>query len=169
MTAMSTDFSIRPVGAPAPAPVVRPLPEAAHQAVATELPAAKAVGASDAVQTPRNDPIALRDRQSHQAVFDRDAAAMVFQVVDNNTDSVIRQVPDEAQLRRRAYFRLLDQSSELSRRPAHPNWPERPAAVAPPSAEPAPRSPVDWTTQARCERRLEQQRWTFKTSVGMHG
>ena len=34
---MSTDFSIRPVGAPAVTPVVQPSGDAAHKAVATEL------------------------------------------------------------------------------------------------------------------------------------
>src|SRR5438045_1415718 len=116
MAAMSTDFSIRPVGAPAPAPLVRPLHEATQQAVPTELPAAKTVSASDAVQASRNDAIAVQDRLSRQAVFDRGAAEMIFQVIDNQSESVVRQVPDEAQVRRRAYFRQLDQSNELSRR-----------------------------------------------------
>src|SRR4051812_24958392 len=99
MAAMSTDFSIRPVGAPAPAAVVRPLPEATQQAVPTELPAAKAVSANDSVQVSRNDPVTVRERLSRQADFDRDAAEMVFKVVDSETENVVRQVPNEAQLR----------------------------------------------------------------------
>ena len=35
---MSTDFNIKPVGAPVAAPIVQPISEAAHNAVATELP-----------------------------------------------------------------------------------------------------------------------------------
>ena len=113
---MSTDFSIRPVGAPAPAPVVRPLPEATQQAVPTELPSAKTVSASDSVQALRNDPIAARERLSRQADFDRDAAEMVFKVIDSRTEDVVQQVPDDTQLRRRAYFRALDTSSTPTRR-----------------------------------------------------
>jgi hypothetical protein len=33
---------------------------------------------------------------------------MVYQVVDNRTSLVVKQYPDEAILRRRAYFRTLD-------------------------------------------------------------
>src|SRR5206468_3469413 len=98
--AMSTDFSIRPVGAPAPTPVVRPSSEAAHQAVQAQLPAAQSVTATDSVQTPRNDPLATRDRLARQVVFDRDAAEMIYQVIDSRTESVVGQVPEEAMVRR---------------------------------------------------------------------
>jgi uncharacterized FlaG/YvyC family protein len=113
---MSTDFSIRPVGAPAPTPVVRPSSVAVQQAVQTQLPAAQTVTAAAAVDTSRNDPLAERDRLARQAIFDRDAAVMVYQVIDNRTESVVRQVPEEAIVRRRAYFRELDRASEVSRR-----------------------------------------------------
>ena len=45
---MSTDFSIKPVGAPVAAPIIQPISEAAHKAVATELPASQSVTAADA-------------------------------------------------------------------------------------------------------------------------
>ena len=45
---MATDFSIRPVGTPAPSPVVQPSSQAAGNAVATELPASQSVTAADA-------------------------------------------------------------------------------------------------------------------------
>jgi uncharacterized FlaG/YvyC family protein len=35
---------------------------------------------------------------------------MVFQVIDSKTDRVVDQYPDEAILRRRAYFHALDAS-----------------------------------------------------------
>ena len=115
---MSTDFSIRPVGAPAPAPLVRPVSETTQQAVPTELPAAQTVSATDSVQVSRTDAFGVSDQLSHQAVFDRDAAEMVFQVVNSQTQSVVRQVPEEDQVRRRAYSRQLDRASEQSR-PQH--------------------------------------------------
>lgn len=45
---------------------------------------------------------------SNQVVIDRDAAAVVYQVVDNRTSQVVKQFPEEAVLRRRAYFHTLD-------------------------------------------------------------
>ena len=42
---MSTDFNIKPVGAPVAAPIVQHVSEAAQHAVATELPASQSVAA----------------------------------------------------------------------------------------------------------------------------
>ena len=42
---MSTDFNIKPVGAPVAAPIVQHVSEAAQHAVATELPASESVAA----------------------------------------------------------------------------------------------------------------------------
>ena len=106
---MSTDFSIRPVGSPAPSPTIPPVSQAASNAVSTELQASQSVTAADASAAVRNDPIDIvEDFVSHQAYFDRDAAAMVYQVVNDKTEQVVTQYPDEAVLRRRAYFHALD-------------------------------------------------------------
>jgi hypothetical protein len=101
---MSTDFSIKPVGAPAGMPVAQPVNEAANGAVATDLPASQSVTAADAGAgaQPANDYV------SHQMVLDRAAASIVYQVVDDRTGQVVDQYPDEAVLRRRAYFHTLD-------------------------------------------------------------
>ena len=107
---MSTDFSIRPVGAPAPSPVVPPPSKAANEAVTTELPSSQSVTATDASAgaSANNNPPIVNEDLSRQAFFDRAAAAVVFQVVDNRTDQVVKQYPDDAVLRRRAYFHTLD-------------------------------------------------------------
>ncbi len=105
---MSTDFSIRPVGAPAATPVVQPHSDAASNAVATELPASQSVTAVDPGVVVRNDTPAAGDFVSHQAFIDQAAASIVYQVVDNRTQAVVAQYPDEAVLRRRAYFHTLD-------------------------------------------------------------
>jgi hypothetical protein len=105
---MSTDFSIRPVGVPAPTPVVRPSSEAARQAVPAELPPAQSVTAADTRTTLQADPGPAKDDVSRQVFIDRAAGAVVFQVVDSLTNLVVQQFPDEAVLRRRAYFRALD-------------------------------------------------------------
>ncbi len=52
---------------------------------------------------------------SRQVVFDQAAASFVFQVVNERTEAVVNQFPDEAMLRRRAYFHALDLKSEPSR------------------------------------------------------
>jgi|SRR5687768_11038559 hypothetical protein len=105
---MSTDFSIKPVGAPVATPVAPPVSEAANRAVATELPAARAVTAADAGARVRLDVGPSNRSVSHQVVIDRAAASIVYQVVDTRTSLVVRQFPDEAILRRRAYFHALD-------------------------------------------------------------
>jgi uncharacterized FlaG/YvyC family protein len=106
---MSTDFSIRPVGTPVATPVVQAPSEAANNAVATELPASQSVTAVDAGAGARNDTqTAVNDYVSHQAFIDQAAASIVYQIVDNRTNAVVAQYPDEAVLRRRAYFHTLD-------------------------------------------------------------
>jgi len=109
---MSTDFSIRPVGAPAPSPVVQPASQAASNAVATELPASQSVTAADAGTGARNDAQLVNYDIAHQAFYDREAGSMVYQAVDQKTDEVVEQFPDEAVLRRRAYFHALDMSKD---------------------------------------------------------
>jgi hypothetical protein len=112
---MSTDFSIRPVGTPAATPVVQS--PAASNAVATELPASQSVTVVDASIAVRNDSPAQNESISHQAFMDRAAASIVFQVVDERTGSVVEQYPDEAVLRRRAYFHALDLTKDTPPRP----------------------------------------------------
>ena len=113
---MSTDFSIKPVGAPVAAPIVQPIREAAKQAVKTELPASSTVTATDAGLAVRYDSNAVSRSRSNQVVIDREAASIVYQVVDNRTSQVVKQFPEEAVLRRRAYFRSLELSKEAPTR-----------------------------------------------------
>ena len=123
---MSTDFNIKPVGAPVAAPIVQPKSEAAHHAVATELPASQSVVASDAsarasidsdvVQVSISNASISNASVSNQVVIDRDAATIVYQVVDNRTSQVVKQFPEEAVLRRRAYFHTLDLTKDAPQR-----------------------------------------------------
>lgn len=114
---MSTDFSIRPVGVPAPTPVMRPSSEAARQAVPAELPPTQSVVATDTRTALQADPGPLKDDVSRQVFVDHAAAAIVYQEVDSLTNLVVQQYPDEAVLRRRAYFRALDQTRNTATRP----------------------------------------------------
>ena len=118
---MSTDFNIKPVGAPVAAPIVHPISEAAQNAVATELPASQSVVASDAGVRTNLDSDAVHvsissATVSNQVVIDREAASIVYQVVDNRTSLVVKQFPEEAVLRRRAYFHALDLTKEAPTR-----------------------------------------------------
>ena len=114
---MSTDFSIRPVGAPAATLIVHPISEAADKAIATELPASQSVTVADASAGARNDSLASSEFVSRQAFIDQAAASIVYQVVDNRTNLVVQQFPDEAVLRRRAYFHTLDLAKAVLPRP----------------------------------------------------
>jgi hypothetical protein len=108
---MSLDFSIKPVGAPVATPMVQPSP-AADEAVATDLPAHQSVVAADASPRVRNDTQNAGGDTSNNVILDRDAASVVYQVVDNRTSLVVKQFPDQGVLRRRAYARALEQARE---------------------------------------------------------
>ncbi|MET3908854.1 hypothetical protein ABID59_003200 [Bradyrhizobium sp. S3.3.6] len=112
---MSTDFSIRPVGIPVAALPIATSSAAANDAVRTDLPASQTVSASDAGAAARND--LYSQNVSRQVVFNQAAASFVFQVVNEKTDQVVEQFPDEAMLRRRAYFHALDLSKADAERP----------------------------------------------------
>ncbi|KRQ13582.1 MULTISPECIES: hypothetical protein [Bradyrhizobium] len=111
---MSTDFSIRPVGIPAPVQFVTTSNSAANDAVQTDLPLSQTVAASD-TSAPASNDLQSNANISRQVVFDQAAASMVFQVVNEKTEAVVTQFPDEAILRRRAYFHALDLKSEPTR------------------------------------------------------
>ena len=106
---MSMDFSIRPVGAPVATPVIRPQPDAAMNAVQTELPAPKTPTPPDAAVAVSGNPQASDDR-SRDIVIDRAAGQIVYRVIDNRTSQVLSQYPDEARLRARAYLRSLNEA-----------------------------------------------------------
>lgn len=104
---MGVDFNIKPVGGSV-ATYVEPAPGAAKAAVRTQLPPHKTVIAPTAVMTSLNNPQADDERLSRQVIIDRAAAEVVYRVVDNRTALVVRQFPDEARLRARAYLRAVE-------------------------------------------------------------
>ncbi len=105
---MGTDFNIKPFGGSAAATVIEPSQSGAKAAVQTELPAHKPVTALDDALGARNNPQAENDRLLRQTILDRAAGEIVYRVVDNRTALVVRQFPDEARLRARAYMRVMD-------------------------------------------------------------
>jgi hypothetical protein len=89
--------------------------------VATELPASQSVAAVDAGARASTDSAAVRisisnASVSNQVVIDRDARAVVYQVIDTRTSQVVKQFPEEAVLRRRAYFHTLDLTKDAPQR-----------------------------------------------------
>jgi hypothetical protein len=114
---MSTDFSIKPVGAPVVTTIVPSASDAARSGVATQLPPSQSVTAPEANTASRNDLPNPNEFLSHNAFFDTAAASIVFQSVNGLTGQVVNQFPDEATLRRRAYFHSLDLAKEGSTRP----------------------------------------------------
>lgn len=113
---MSTDFSIKPVGVPVAAPAVFSGNEATRNAVATDLPPSQSVTATEASARAGISADTVNASVSNQVIIDRAAAAVVYQVVDNRTSQVVKQFPEEAVLRRRAYFRALDLVKETPTR-----------------------------------------------------
>ena len=114
---MSADFSIKPVGAPAAINVAQPVSNATASAVQTQLPAAQSVTASDPGAAAGNDSQPASDFVAHQAFLDRAAGSIVYQVINSKTDEVVNQYPDDATLRRRAYYHTLDLAKDTSTRP----------------------------------------------------
>jgi hypothetical protein len=111
---MSTDFSIKPVGSPVSTPIVQPVSAAAANATATQLPPSQSVTASSGSTPVRNNPSPVNLNISDVAFLDRDAGSVVFQTVNTSTGAVINQFPDDAMLRRLAYFRAQDLAKENS-------------------------------------------------------
>src|ERR1700753_242907 len=114
---MSADFSIKPVGAPAAINIAQPVSNATAGAVETQLPASQSVTASAAGSATNNDSQSASDFVAHQAFLDRAAGSIVYQVINSKTDEVVNQYPDDATLRRRAYYHTLDMAKETATRP----------------------------------------------------
>ena len=72
---------------------------------ATDLPAPKAVTASTATTETRNDTTPT----THEVVIDPATREVIFRVIDVRSRQVVRQVPDEALLRMRAYAQAIAQ------------------------------------------------------------
>ena len=105
---MGNNLTIRPVGAPAPVAAATPVSRAAVDAVATELPPSQSVTAGDAAAGAHLDAQTSGQLLAHQVTLDREAASIVYRTIDERTNAVISQFPDDPTLRRRAYFRALE-------------------------------------------------------------
>jgi uncharacterized FlaG/YvyC family protein len=77
------------------------------QAVATELSPAKSVTAVGTAQPARSDVASSAENYQHTVILDPATQDLIFRVIDVRSRQVVRQVPDEALLRMRAYSRAL--------------------------------------------------------------
>lgn len=115
---MNADFTIKSVGPSALADFARTTPDATRGGVATQLPAEQTVAPAANAGAARDDASRQNtsnesERQARQTRFDPATAEFVYRVIDNETRRVVRQVPDQAMLRLRAYTRA-QQNAEAS-------------------------------------------------------
>jgi hypothetical protein len=111
--------TITPPGAVQQAFASRPEPAPVAQAVATELPSAKAVTAV----SPAASAFGLSDPYEYQVLVDPATHDIIYRTVDERSRQVVRQVPDQALLRMRAYARSLavDTSTPAPQAPHAPD------------------------------------------------
>jgi len=103
---MDTGLAVRPTQSTAQASVVRPEPAPVQQAVATQLAPAQTVTAANDAQSSRHDTEqTAQDAHVRKIVLDAHSREVIYQVLDAGSGRVVRQVPDEAMLRLRAYTR----------------------------------------------------------------
>jgi hypothetical protein len=90
---------------------VRPEAAPVREAVATQLTAAQSVTAAADTAAPRNDSAraahAYAPSQTRDVILDAQSREVIFRVVDVRSGRVVRQVPDEAIMRLRAYTRAM--------------------------------------------------------------
>lgn len=108
---MDTGLAVRPTPSTAQPNVVRHEPAPAQQAVATDLTPAQSVTASNgSSETTRQDSAqTAQDAHVRKVILDAHSREVIYQVLDAGSGRVVRQVPDEAMLRLRAYTRALAQ------------------------------------------------------------
>ena len=104
---MDTGLAVRPTAAATQPSIVRHEPAPVREAVATDLSPAQSVTASTGTEAPRHDPASAADSQVRKIVLDAHSREVIFQVLDAGSGRIVRQVPDEALLRLRAYTRAI--------------------------------------------------------------
>jgi hypothetical protein len=105
---MDTGLTLKPAASPAPTSDQRPA--RARNTVATELAAAQTVtAASNTARIPAPD-----DSRVHEIILDPHSREMIYRIVDERSRRVVRQVPEEAKQRLRAYARATLEKNDDS-------------------------------------------------------
>ncbi len=106
---MDTGLAVRPTSGATPTNIARPDAAPVRQAVATDLAPAQSVTASTNANAARHDAQSAQDSNVRKIILDAHSREVIFQVVNANSGRVVRQIPDEAILRLRAYTRAIAQ------------------------------------------------------------
>lgn len=106
---MDAGLTIRPIANVAASDLVRAAPSAAADAVRTDLAPSQSVTATAPSGALRNDAPSVGNRTelAREVIVDPAAREVIYRVVDVRSGRVVRQIPDEALLRLRAYTRAL--------------------------------------------------------------
>lgn len=99
--------TIKPSAPVASAAVLRPDPAPVREAVQTELAAPKAVTAVTHAARGAAGDLQQGQLLSREVFVDAQTREVIFRVIDERSRRVVRQVPDQALLRMRAYNKAL--------------------------------------------------------------
>jgi hypothetical protein len=94
--------------------VMQSAPAQVQHAVESDLSPAKSVTAAPNVAPQRNDAPRAEDLFRHDIIIDPQSREVIFRVIDVRSRQVVRQVPDEALLRLRAYARAVADGSSAT-------------------------------------------------------
>lgn len=107
---MDTGLTVRPTGIAAQPSGVRLDAALVRDAVPTSLPQAQTVAAAAKPTETRNDagPSDAADSSYvRKIILDAHSREVIYQVLDQDSGRVVRQIPEEATLRLRAYVRAI--------------------------------------------------------------
>src|SRR5437879_4515125 len=111
---MGSGLTIQPATNVLQTSVATSAPAQAQHAVESDLSPAKSVQAAQTVCVSRND--SSRDEYlfPHAVIIDPQSREVIFRVIDVRSRQVVRQVPEEALLRLRAYSRSIADGSSAA-------------------------------------------------------
>jgi hypothetical protein len=109
---MDAGLTIKPVAGVAATDYARPVAAAAASSIVTDLPENKTVAPTSDTTSARNDAPrpdgTTADYITHSVTIDPQSREVIYRIIDSRTRQVIRQVPDEALLRNRAYSKAIE-------------------------------------------------------------
>jgi len=107
---MDSGLTVRPAGVAAQAATVRPDTAPVRDAVPTNLAPPQTVTASTKPNETRQDPVQAGTSDPsyvRKIILDAQSREVIYQVLDVGSGRVVRQIPEEATLRLKAYVRAL--------------------------------------------------------------
>ena len=107
---MDSGLTLRPASTLLQAAGVRQDATPVREAVATHLAPAQSVTAAAKTTEPRQDPLQSESADPsyvRKIIVDAQSREVIFRVIDAKSGRVVRQIPEEAMLRLRAYTRAM--------------------------------------------------------------